>query len=493
MRAIKSKISLTEQIKNVSEHNGLMMPFDEDIEKFVLGSVLAESPQIFEIVNVINPEDFFIEKHKIIFKAILEILKTSEAVSTISVIKYLRKSGESEFCGGAKYLATLTQYLMFKDLVKNALYIVELSKRRQLIALTSLIAGKSYDNQNDVFELIGNLSSGVSELLSFKFSKKTDFIQVAEKAYSDISSRKANELPGIPSKFREINKLTGGYRRGNLYTIAGRPGMGKSLYLVNEAYHQCYLGQNVIIFSLEMPSSEVSTRIFSLGTTIETWKLDKNNLTNSERDYLQRFIYRQEHKNLHIDDSGGIDLLYITSQIKKIKNENESKNKDKQGVDLVYIDYLQLMKLDRENRNEGLGEITRSLKSLAKELNICIVIFSQLNRAVETRGGDKRPQLSDLKESGSIEEDSDVVQFLYRAFYYGISENEIGENTEKTIEVITAKNRQGGKDSTFLNFLPTISTITENNLDGINNNSFSNQNGLSDFEKVPQVTNKIDF
>lgn len=488
MKKQQYKQSLSEQVKNISENNGLQMPYDETIEKYILGSVLSESPQIYEVVNIIKPEDFYVEKHAKIYKAILDVLNSTESVSTISVIKHLRKIGESEFCGGAKYLATLTQHTMYQDLVKNALYIVELSKRRQLVALTTIIASKSYENTNDVFELIGELSNGVSELLTFKFSKETDFIPIALKAYKDISARKANEIPGIPSKFREINKLTGGYRRGNLYTIAGRPGMGKSLFLVNDAYHQSSLGHNTIIFSLEMPSSEVSTRIFSLGTTIETWKMDKNVLSNHERELLERFIYKNEHKTLFIDDSGGIDLLYITSQIKKIKNNNESKNKEKQGVDIVYIDYLQLIKLEKDNRNEGLGQITRSLKALAKELNICIVIFSQLNRAVETRGGDKRPQLSDLKESGSIEEDSDVVQFLYRPEYYGITETDKGDPTSGLLEIITAKNRQGGKDSCFMKFLPSISTIIEEVVQ-----SFHNQNGLSDFDNVPQKTNKVEF
>ena len=325
--------------------------------------------------------------------------------------------------------------------------------------------------------------------MTFKFSKETDFIAIATKSYKDISERKENELPGIPSKFRQLNQLTGGYRKGNLYTVAGRPGMGKSLFLVNEAYHQASVGFKTVIFSLEMPASEVTTRIFSLGTQIESYKFDKNILTNDERLVIEKFIHNNFHNNIFIDDSGGIDLMYITSQIKRIKNKNENIDKSKKGVDIVYIDYLQLIKLDRDNRNEGLGQITRSLKSLAKALDICIVIFSQLNRQVENRAGDRRPQLSDLKESGSIEEDSDVVLFLYRPEYYNITETETGESTKGLIEVITSKNRQGGKDSSFMRFLPTISTIVESR-ENLDNNSMQNNSNIESFEsEVPKSIN----
>jgi replicative DNA helicase len=269
--------------------------------------------------------------------------------------------------------------------------------------------------------------------------------------------------------------------------------MGKSLFLVNEAYHQAVLGFKTIIFSLEMPSSEVTTRIFALGTQIESYKFDKNILSNDERLVVEKFIHNNYHQNIFIDDSGGIDLMYITSQIKRIKNKNENIEKSKKGVDIVYIDYLQLIKLDRDNRNEGLGQITRSLKSIAKSLDICIVIFSQLNRQVENRAGDRRPQLSDLKESGSIEEDSDVVFFLYRPEYYNISETDTGESTKGLIEVITSKNRQGGKESSFMRFLPTISTIVESR-EILDNNSMQNNSNIDSFEnEVPQKLDSVNF
>ncbi|MBK9936641.1 MAG: AAA family ATPase [Cytophagaceae bacterium] len=482
--------SLSEQVKNIADYQGMQMPYDIEQENYIIGTIIAVPNELFNVIDMLNEFDFYSEKNQTIYRAIINLHKKGQSCDSLGVVRELRSTGEIEFVGGARTIAEYTsKYWAFKNMQEIALYIVELSKKRQLITLGTKITHKSYDSTSDVFELIDEVQKGIVELLTFKFSKETDFIAIATKSYKDISERKENELPGIPSKFRQLNQLTGGYRKGNLYTVAGRPGMGKSLFLVNEAYHQASVGFKTVIFSLEMPASEVTTRIFSLGTQIESYKFDKNILTNDERLVIEKFIHNNFHNNIFIDDSGGIDLMYITSQIKRIKNKNENIDKSKKGVDIVYIDYLQLIKLDRDNRNEGLGQITRSLKSLAKALDICIVIFSQLNRQVENRAGDRRPQLSDLKESGSIEEDSDVVLFLYRPEYYNITETETGESTKGLIEVITSKNRQGGKDSSFMRFLPTISTIVESR-ENLDNNSMQNNSNIESFEsEVPKSIN----
>lgn len=489
----KKERSLAEQSKDILQTQGLTMPYDIEQESYVIGTIIAEPNQIFNVIDILNENDFYSEKHQIIFKSIFLLHKNGKQCDLLGVVRTLRSTGEIELVGGAKSVANYMTKTCYNDIREIALYIVELSKKRQLITLGTKITHKSYDNTSDIFELIDEAQKGIVELLTFKFSKETDFITIATKTYKDISERKTNELPGIPSKFRQLNQLTGGYRKGNLYTVAGRPGMGKSLFLVNEAYHQAVLGFKTIIFSLEMPSSEVTTRIFALGTQIESYKFDKNILSNDERLVVEKFIHNNYHQNIFIDDSGGIDLMYITTQIKRIKNKNENIDKSKKGVDIVYIDYLQLIKLDRDNRNEGLGQITRALKSLAKTLDICIVIFSQLNRQVENRSGDRRPQLSDLKESGSIEEDSDVVFFLYRPENYNITETDTGESTKGLIEVITSKNRQGGKESSFMKFLPTISTILENKY-SFDYNSMSNQSNIESFEnEVPQKLDSVNF
>lgn len=490
----KKERSLAEQSKDILQTQGLTVPYDIEQESYVIGTIIAEPNELLNIIDIITEYDFYSEKNQTLFRSIINLNSKGKQCDVLSLVRELRSTGEIELVGGAKEIANYTaKYWAFKNIREIALYIVELSKKRQLITLGTKITHKSYDNASDIFELIDEAQKGIVELLTFKFSKETDFITIATKAYKDISERKTNELPGIPSKFRQLNQLTGGYRKGNLYTVAGRPGMGKSLFLVNEAYHQAVLGFKTIIFSLEMPSSEVTTRIFALGTQIESYKFDKNILSNDERLVVEKFIHNNYHQNIFIDDSGGIDLMYITTQIKRIKNKNENIDKSKKGVDIVYIDYLQLIKLDRDNRNEGLGQITRSLKSLAKALDICIVIFSQLNRQVENRAGDRRPQLSDLKESGSIEEDSDVVFFLYRPEYYNISETDTGESTKGLIEVITSKNRQGGKESSFMRFLPTISTIVESR-EILDNNSMQNNSNIDSFEnEVPQKLDSVNF
>jgi replicative DNA helicase len=444
---------------------GRVMPHDFETESDMLGALMTYSSSVISVANILKPSDFYLEKHGSIYSAILTIFQEGNDVGLLSVTRQLRKNGELEFCGGAQYLAKIVNESTIRELDKNALFLVELAKKRELIALGTGIVQKAYMEQTDVFDLVSEMQRGIVEILTFKLSKETDFGTIALKTWREIEEKKQGVLAGIPSKFNKTNELTGGYRRGTLRTIAGRPGMGKSLHLVNEAMFLSKEGYNVAVFSLEMPDKEVVKRCMSNGTQIEGWKLDKNVLTHDEILALQNFVIKAPDANIHIDDSGDIDILYLITQMKKIKFKNELKDSSKSGLDVVFIDYLQLMKLGNENRAIGLGEITRKLKSLSKEFDCCIVIYSQLSRAVETRGGDKRPQLSDLKESGSIEEDSDVVEFVYRAEYYGITENDKGESTVGIVEIITDKNRQGGKGTTELRFLPTVSTLLESRMD----------------------------
>jgi replicative DNA helicase len=461
---------------------GKIMPHDIEAEISLLGSMVIYYNSVMNIVNNLKPSDFYSEKNSKIYTAIVSIFQKGDKVDGLGIIRELKKTGELDFCGGSKYIAKLGSGDVTSETEKVSMYIIELAKKRELIALGTETTQRAYEDTTDVFELVSDVQKGIIEILSFKASKRTDFGLIASDTYQDITTRDSNVLEGMPSKFRNINELTGGYRRGTLRTVAGRPGMGKSIHLVNEAYNLSLMGYSVAIFSLEMPDREIMRRIMSIGTQIEGRKLEKNDLNAEEVKVLERFVQNASNQKIHIDDTGNINYLYLASQIKKMKLKNEMIDKGKPGLDIIFIDYLQLMKLDNENRNIGLGEITRKLKGLSKELDICVVLYSQLNRGVESRGGDKRPQLSDLKESGSIEEDSDVVEFIYRAEKYGIMENDKGESTVGVMEIITEKNRQGGSGATEVKFLPTISTIIDKSLTNmyqVNNiNDFENQKSI---------------
>jgi replicative DNA helicase len=490
MRQYKPKETpLGEQSYNMQM--GKVMPHDIEAEHAFLGGLIVYYNSIISVVSTMKSSDFYSQVHSTIYSAMVSVFESGEQISALNIIKQLKKNGELEFVGGAKRIAGLTTGDIATQTDKSMLYLIELAKKRELIALGTNIVIKAYNDTSDVFDLVSEMQKGIVEILTFKMSKDTDFGAISHKTLKEIELKGQGVLEGMPSKFKNINELTGGYRKGTLRTVAGRPGMGKSLHLVNEATHLSKQGYNVIIFSLEMPDKEVTKRMMSIGTQIEGYKLDKNILSDDEMLALQKFVINAPNMNIHIDDTGNIDILYLIAQMKKIKMKNEMKDKTKSGLDIVFIDYLQLMKLDNENRNIGLGEITRKLKSLSKELDICIVLYSQLNRAVESRGGDKKPLLSDLKESGSIEEDSDVVEFIYRAEKYGITENEKGESTVGLMELITEKNRQGGSGTSEIKFLPTISTLIDKS------NYFSNQNAVSninDFEnQVPKQINIINF
>jgi len=487
----KKKLSLADSQREFDISHSYMLPNDIQLEESLLGGLIIYYNSIMNVVQVLKETDFYSEVNGAIYAAIVSIFETGESVSSVAVIRHLRKTNQLEFVGGSSKIAKLGSSDI-REVEKSAYYLVELSRKRQLINLTQTVSIESHHDSSDVFDLVSKVQNGVLELLDFKFSKNTHFGKIAKETYEGIIAKRSGQLEGLPSKFKNNNELTGGYRRGTLRTIAARPGIGKSTHLVNEAANLANLGYNLMIFSLEMPAKEVTKRLMSISTQIETWKLDKNIMSNVELEVLQKFVLNAVLSKIHIDDSSGIDFLYIASQIKKNKLKNEMSDKSISGMDIVFIDYIQIMKITNENRNIGIGEITRSLKTLSKDLDICIVIYSQLNRSVESRGGDKRPILSDLKESGSIEEDSDVVEFLYRAEKYGITEDEHGESTTGIMEIITEKNRQGASGVTKVKFIPSISTLLDTN-QVFDNNSMTNINNINDFEnQVPKQT-KADF
>lgn len=488
----KKKLSLAEETQIYVNSTSKDLPNDLELELCMIGSLMVYYNSIITVASILKTTDFYSEKCALIYGAILKIFNRGDKINLLSVIRELKKSGELEAAGGSNFLAKTTSRDT-DQIDKSALILVEYSRKRQLIQLTQTILSKAFDFGSDMFELISETQSGILEMLDFKFSKNTHFGKIAKDTYEGIVAKRSGQLEGLPSKFRNNNELTGGYRRGTLRTIAARPGIGKSTHLVNEAAHMANLGYNVMIFSLEMPAKEVTKRLMSNSTQIETWKLDKNTLSNDELEVLQKFVLNAVLSKIHIDDSSGIDFLYIASQIKKNKLKNEIANKSVSGMDIVFIDYLQIMRIVNENRNIGIGEITRSLKTLSKDLDICIVVYSQLNRSVESRGGDKRPILSDLKESGSIEEDSDVVEFLYRAEKYGITEDENGESTTGIMEIITEKNRQGANGITKVKFIPSISTLLDTN-QVFDNNSLNTGNNINSFEieNIPKQI-KADF
>jgi replicative DNA helicase len=280
---------------------------------------------------------------------------------------------------------------------------------------------------------------------------------VMKQALENIESARNNEdgVSGVPSGFHELDKLTGGWQRSDMVVLAARPGMGKTAFVLSMARNMAVDHQiPVAVFSLEMSAVQLVQRLISSETEISSDKFRKGNLEEHEYQQLYSRVGKLSDAPLFIDDTPGLNIFELRAKCRRLKAQH--------GIDLVVIDYLQLMSAgsDKGNREQEISSISRSIKSIAKELDVPIIALSQLSRNVETRGGDKRPLLSDLRESGAIEQDADIVAFIYRAEYYGITEHPDGVDTNGLGELILAKHRHGALDTIKMKFVQRLAKFT---------------------------------
>ena len=409
-------------------------PNNLDLEEVVLGGMLSMQRGVAAFVEIVRDTNVFYDpKNAIIYEAILSLYKLSQGVDLLTVSNYLRKEGKLEEIGGSAHLAFLTQRVSTTAFIKHhALILLELYVKRKSIDVGYQLVEKSYEDGADVFEILDysyKELDKVSDWLSIKQPKEIgDYLTEVLKPKS--------ERAGVPTAVRDINLKLNGYQPSDLVIIAGRPAMGKTAYALSDALHQARLGYPVGIFSLEMSARQLTARLFANYSGIDSNKLAFGSLTQSEYDVAAELRSSFSKLPLYIDDEPFLTLLSLKIKAKKWVREK--------GVKVIYIDYLQLISNNQKGRtrDQEISEISRTLKGLAKELDIPIVALSQLSRGVETRG-DKRPMLSDLRESGAIEQDADNVLFLYRPEYYGIPQWEDGSPTANEVEVIISKFRNG--------------------------------------------------
>lgn len=409
-------------------------PNNLDLEEVVLGGMLSYQRGVAAFVEIVRDTNVFYDpKNAIIYEAILSLYKLSQGVDLLTVSNYLRKEGKLEEIGGSAHLAFLTQKSTTIAFIEyHALILLELYVKRKSIDVGYQLVEKSYEDGADVFEILDysyKELDKVSDWLSIKQPKEIgDYLTEVLKPKS--------ERAGVPTAVRDINLKLNGYQPSDLVIIAGRPAMGKTAYALSDALHQARLGYPVGIFSLEMSARQLTARLFANYSGIDSNKLAFGSLTQSEYDVAAELRSSFSKLPLYIDDEPFLTLLSLKIKAKKWVREK--------GVKVIYIDYLQLISNNQKGRtrDQEISEISRTLKGLAKELDIPIVALSQLSRGVETRG-DKRPMLSDLRESGAIEQDADNVLFLYRPEYYGIPQWEDGSPTANEVEVIISKFRNG--------------------------------------------------
>jgi replicative DNA helicase len=437
--------------RDISESLGKLPPQELDLEKAILGALMLEKKALTDVVEFLRPEHFYSDHHKEIYTAIIDLFKASEPVDMRTVVAQLRKNGKLELVGNASYVVELTSAVSSSANIEfHARIIIERAIKRELILIASEIHQDAYEDTTDVFELLDKTEQSIFQISDSNLRKNYDNMKsLMFRAFQELQEKKNHKdgLTGIPSGFSRLDRITSGWQKSDLVIIAARPGMGKTAFIVSALRNAAVdFNHPVAIFSLEMASLQLVNRLISAEAELESEKIKKGNLAEFEWQQLVHKTNRLSSAPIFIDDTPALSILELRAKCRRLKAEH--------NVQLIVVDYLQLMKGEAGgNREQEIASISRALKGIAKELNVPVIALSQLSRGVETRGGDKRPQLSDLRESGSIEQDADIVMFLYRPEYYKITEYEDGTPSQGVAEVIIAKHRNGSLDSVRLKFI----------------------------------------
>ena len=439
----------------ISLEKGKIPPQALDLEEVVLGAMMIDKKGVDEVIDILSPEAFYKEAHKLIFESIFKLFENSEPVDLLTVSTQLRKDGKLDLVGGDFYLISLTQRVSSSAHIEfHARIILQKYIQRSLIKISNEIIEDAYDEGQDVFDLLDNAEAKLYEVTQGNVKKSTETAQSlviqAKKKIEEISNKEG--MSGIPSGFDKLDKLTSGWQPSDLVIIAARPGMGKTAFTLTMARNVA-VNSNIPVafFSLEMSSVQLITRLISSETGLSSEKLRTGKLEKHEWEQLNVKVKTLEKAPLFIDDTPSLSIFDLRAKARRLASQY--------GIKMIMIDYLQLMTGGGSNKNgnreQEISMISRNLKALAKELDIPVIALSQLSRAVETRGGSKRPLLSDLRESGAIEQDADIVSFIYRPEYYKIDEwdDEERSPTEGQGEFIVAKHRNGGLENIRLKFI----------------------------------------
>ena len=445
----------TDKSNLINLERGKLPPQAVDLEEVVLGAMMIDKKGVDEVIDILSPEAFYKEANKLVYEAIFQLFENSEPIDLLTVSSQLRKNANLETVGGDFYLISLTQKVSSSAHIEfHARIILQKFIQRSLIKISNEIIEDAYDETTDVFSLLDKAESRLYEVTQGNIKKSSETAQSlviqAKKKIEEISNKEG--LSGIPTGFTLLDKLTSGWQPSDLIIVAARPGMGKTALTLSMA-RNIAVDQNIPVafFSLEMASVQLITRLISSETGLSSEKLRTGKLAKHEWEQLNVKVKGLEKAPLFIDDTPSLSIFDLRAKARRLASQH--------GIRMIMIDYLQLMTAGGSqkggNREQEISTISRNLKALAKELNVPVIALSQLSRAVETRGGSKRPLLSDLRESGAIEQDADIVSFIYRPEYYKIEEwdDEERSPTDGQAEFIVAKHRNGGLDNIRLKFL----------------------------------------
>lgn len=435
------------------DNYGHLQPQAPELEQAVIGALMIEKDAYYQVTEILRPESFYEPRHQIIFRAIQRLNIEEKPVDILTVTEYLNSTNELEEVGGPFYITQLSGMVASSAHIGyHARIIAQKALARELISYTSHIQTKAFDATEDVDELMQEAEGKLFELSQQNMKKDyTQIDPVIKDAYDMLqkAAARTDGLSGISSGFQQLDKMTSGWQNSDLVILAARPAMGKTAFALSMAKNIA-VDQKipVAMFSLEMSNVQLVNRIIVNVCEIEGEKIKSGQLAPYEWGQLDCKIKELYGAPLYIDDTPSLSVFELRTKARRLVREH--------GVRLIMIDYLQLMNasgMSFGSRQEEVSTISRSLKGLAKELNIPILALSQLNRGVESREGqDKRPQLSDLRESGAIEQDADMVVFIHRPEYYHLYQDEKGNDLRGKAEIIIAKHRNGAVGDVLLTF-----------------------------------------
>ena len=443
-----------EAFEKLTGIDGTIPPQSIELEQAVLGALMLERDAIIDVQEYVKAETFYLEEHRTIFRAIQSLSVEMKAIDLYTVTERLKSQKELQKVGGAAYLAELTQKVASAAHIEfHAKIIAQKYVQRELIRSATEIERRSYDDEVDVTELIGFAEQEIFRVSEGNVKRSVQSASdILRKALAQIeeASKTAGEYNGVRSGFTDIDAVTLGWQPSDLIIIAARPSMGKTAFVLTMARNMAVeLKTPVAFFSLEMSSVQLMNRLIVAETQLNPKDLRTGNLTPAQWTHLESQTVELGRSPLYIDDTPALSVYEFRSKARRLKTQYD--------IQLIIIDYLQLMTAatpeTRGNREQEVSLISRTLKAIAKELNVPIIALSQLSRNVENRGGSKRPQLSDLRESGAIEQDADVVAFIHRPEYYGLTTDENNMPTAGMAEIIIAKHRNGEVTDVPLRFI----------------------------------------
>lgn len=445
---------------------GKVPPQAKDLEEAVLGAIMLEKGAFDTVVEILKPECFYVDAHQRIYKAMQGLAQKNQPIDILTVAEELRFREELEMIGGPYYVTRLTNSVVSSaNIEAHSRIILQKFIQRELIRISGEIIGDAYEDSIDVFDLLDDAESKLFEITNNHLRKNFDTIDsVLVKTIQRIEDlrHKNEDVTGVPSGYPSLDRVSYGWQNTDLIILAARPAVGKTAFALNLARNAALHASKptpVAFFSLEMSAGQLVQRILAAESEIWLEKISRGKLEEHEMKQLYaRGIQRLAQAPIFIDDTPALNIFELRAKCRRLKN--------KHNIGLILIDYLQLMSGTGDNRNSNreqeISNISRNLKGLAKELNVPIIALSQLSREVEKRKeGNKMPQLSDLRESGAIEQDSDMVMFLYRPEYYDITTNEMGENNRGETHVRIAKHRNGSLETIKLKALLHIQKFVE--------------------------------